>query len=202
MTPRSLVIAAAVGCALVRAATLSAQTAEVQTAPAQKAGWEFLVSSGTVVPTGAERGIIKRGGLTAAQLSYVVTPALALTATLGWARSHDIASAGDPKLDLFAYDIGAEFCAHRWTAGDAFSFSSFAGVGAGARSYNYRSLDVAATHNVSAYASAGGEFGVSRIRLRLEARDYVSGFKPLNGNGAAVTGNDVALLVGLRFVTR
>ncbi|MEO7085109.1 MAG: hypothetical protein ABI442_20775 [Gemmatimonadaceae bacterium] len=195
-------IAAAVGCTIVSAGQLSAQSTDTQAAPAPKTGWEFLVSSGTVLPTGAERGIIKRANLTAAQLSYVVRPELAVTATLGWARSRDIASIDNPKLDVFAYDLGAEFRSPRWTVGDVVTLSSFAGLGAGARSYNYRSLDVDATHNVSAYASVGGEFGVSRVRVRLEARDYVSGFKPLSGKGSAVTGNDVALMAGLRIVTR
>src|SRR5690606_32763066 len=52
--------------------------------------WEFLISSGAVVPTGAQRDVIKRGNLTAAQLTYVVRPSVAVTATLGWGRSRDI----------------------------------------------------------------------------------------------------------------
>lgn len=55
---------------------------------------------------------------------------------------------------------------------------------------------------MAAYGSAGGEFGISRVRLRLEARNYVTGFKPLNGEGAADTRNDVAVMAGLRFSTR
>jgi hypothetical protein len=202
MTTRSFLIAAALGCTIVRTSTLCAQSADTPSAPVRTAGWEFLVSSGSVVPTGVLRNTVARGNLTAAQLSYVVHPALALTATLGWVRSRDIATLGNPTLDVFAYDLGAELRAPKWTAGDAVSFSSFAGFGAGARSYNYRSLDVGATHDVAAYGSVGGDLGVRRIRLRLEARDYVSGFKPLDGTGTAVTGNDVALMVGLRFVTQ
>jgi hypothetical protein len=182
--------------------TATNRAAEAQAAPEQKPGWEFLVSSGTVVPTGAQRDAIKRGNLTAAQLSYAVRPALALTATLGWARSRDIASADDPKLDVFTYDLGAEIRAPRRTGGRAITFSPFAGAGAGGRSYNYRSLRVDATHNVAAYGSAGGEIGYGRVGLRLEARDYVTGFKPLRGEGAAETRNDVALIAGLRITRR
>ena len=69
---------------------------------------------------------------------------------------------------------------------------------AGARSYNYRSLHVDARHDVS----AGGEIGLGRVGLRLEVRDYVSGFKPLDGGGTAATRNDVVVLAGLRFGTR
>jgi hypothetical protein len=82
------------------------------------------------------------------------------------------------------------------------SFSPFAGLGAGGRSYNYRKLDVDATHNLAAYASAGGELGYRRLRLRLEARDYVAGFKPLAGQGSSRTGNDIVVMAGLRLVSR
>jgi hypothetical protein len=175
---------------------------EAQTGPEPHRTWELIVPSGTVIPTGTQREAIKRGGLTAVQLAYVVDPSLALTAMVGWVRSRDIASAGDPKLDLFTYDVGAELRAPRWLSSGLFSFSPFAGGGAGARSYNYRSLDVDARHNLAAYGSIGGEVGVGRVHLRVEARDYVTGFKPLDGTGSTDARNDVALMFGFRFGTR
>jgi hypothetical protein len=199
---RSLLIATALGSTLAATGNLSAQTTAAQREPAQKPAWELLVSSGAIVPTGAQRDAIKRGNLTAAQLSYVVRPALAVSATLGWARSRDIAAIDDPKLDVFTYDLGAEVRGPRWAAGKAVSFRPFAGAGAGGRSYDYRSLHADATHNAAAYGSVGGELGVRRVRLRLEARDYMTGFKPLNGEGSARTGNDVVVMAGLRFVRR
>jgi hypothetical protein len=179
--------------------TTNSRAAEAQTTPAHEAGWEFIVPGGLVVPTGAQRGAIKRANLTAAQLSYVVRPALAITTTFGWARSRDIVSANEPKLDVFTYDLGAEVRAPRWKEGHALAFSPFAGVGAGARTYNYRSLHVDATHNLAAYGSVGGVLSRGRVSLRLEARDYVTGFKPLDGRGAADTRNDIVLLAGLNF---
>ena len=200
---RSILLAAAVGSTLVTISTLSAQaTTETHTAPEHKPGWELLVSSGVVVPTGAQRARVARGKLTAAQVSYVVRPALAVTASLGWARTRDIATINDPKLDAFTYDVGAEVRAPKLIGGSAISLSPFAGVGAGGRSYNYRSLSAPATSNVAGYGSVGGELGVGRIRLRLEARDYLTGFKPLAGEGAGRRGNDVVLMGGLRFVRR
>ena len=172
-------------------------------APAQaRPTWEFLISNGGVMPTGAQRSAIKRGKMTAAQLSYMVNPTLALTATVGWARSRDITISGDPKLDVFTYDVGAELRSPRMSVSNGVTLKPFAGIGAGARSYNYRSLDFDATHNLAAYGSAGGEIGIRRIRLRMEARDYITGFKPLAGAGDAATRNDVVVLVGLRFSAR
>ncbi len=179
-----------------------ARTAKAQGVPDHQPRVEFLVSSGSLAPTGVQRDAIKRGNLTAAQLSYVVRPNFAITSTLGWARSRDIASAGDPKLDVFTYDVGAEVRGHRWMAGDAVSFSPLVGVGAGGRSYNYRSLDVAATHNLAAYGSLGGEFGYRRVRLRLEARNYITGFKPLVVEGPSGRRNDVTVMAGFRFRAR
>lgn len=181
---------------------LAAQTADTIPAPATKPHWELLVPTGTVVPTGAQRAAIKRGNLTAVQLSYVPRPALAVTATAGWARSRDLATANDPKLDVFTYDVGAELRAPRWVDRTTVTFMPFAGIGAGARSYDYRRLDVDATHNLAGYGAVGGELGVRRLRLRLEARDYVTGFQPLTGAGATATRNDVVVMAGLRIVRR
>jgi hypothetical protein len=164
-----------------------------------KPTWEFLVASGTLIPTGAQRDVIQRADLTAAQLAYVIRPDLAISATLGWVRSRDIASVDKPKLDIFTYDLGAEVRSARWNGGRATSFSSFAGLGVGARTYSYRYLDVDATHNIAGYVSAGGEFGAKRVRIRLEARDYVTGFKPLNGHGTSGARNDVVVVLGLRI---
>jgi hypothetical protein len=176
----------------------SSRAAAAQAAPEPRGNWELIVPTGIVVPTGAQRGAIKRANLTAAQLSYVVRPAFAVMATFGWARSRDIASVGQPKLDLFNYDLGAELRAPRWIGGEVVSFSPFVALGAGARSYNYRSLDVDATHNLAAYGGVGGELRVKRVALRFEARNYVTGFEPLHGDGPGVTRNDVSLTLGLR----
>ena len=204
MSIRKLITAAALGCTVTTAGTLFAQATDSTASPtvAQPHRWEFLMTSGAVVPTGAQRDAIKRGSLSAAQLTFVAQPNIALTATLGWARTNDVASIGDPKLDVFTYDIGAELRSNRWSSGQGVTLRTFAGIGAGARSYNYRNLDIDATHNAAAYGSMGGETGFRRVLLRIEARDYISGFKPLTGAGRTDTRNDVVVMAGLRIGTR
>ena len=178
-------------------------TARAQDVTPHKPHFEFIVNSGTIVPTGTQRDAIKRGDVTAAQLAYVIRPSFAITASVGWARTRDVASVGDPKLDMFTYDIGGEVRANQLLAGKTLSFSPFAGVGAGGRSYNYRSLAVDATHNLAAYGSAGGEVGIGRrVKLRIEARDYLTGFKPLDGRVGNETRNDVSVMMGLRLKVR
>jgi hypothetical protein len=195
---RAALVAAAWAALLGGAHAAGAQSV----APAPRNSWELLFSSGALVPTGTQRNIVKDAALSTAQLSYVIRSRFAITTSLGWARSRDLGSVGDPRLDVFTYDVGVEARAPRSIAGDAMTFTPFAGVGAGSRSYNYRSLDVDATHNLAGYGAVGGELGRGRLHLRLEVRDYLAGFKPLAGAGPAGTRNDVVALVGLRLTRR
>jgi hypothetical protein len=161
--------------------------------------WEVRVSGGAFIPTGDQRNALKGSQVTAIQVSRVMHSSLALTGTFAWARSRDLASTDRPKLDVFTSDLGFEVRPSRWFAGSAVTFDAFAGLGAGARSYNYRKLDVSATHNLAGYGAIGGELGMGRVGLRLEVRDYVTGFKPLVGSGISHTRNDVVYTVALRF---
>ena len=202
MNIHSAVAMAALGGIVIGANTLSAQDTATAGARAKGARWEFIVPSGALLPTGAQRGAIKRANLTAVQLAYVPRPSLAIMSTFSWARSRDLATAGDPKLDVFTYDVGAELRAPRWLEGKGMSFSPFAGLGAGGRSYNHRKLDVDASHKLAAYGSVGGELGFRRVGLRVEARDYVTGFNSPIRHGVSRTGNGVVVMVGLRLVSR
>lgn len=173
--------------------------ASAQSTAPQPRRWEFRLASGSFVPTGSERGVLKQAQLSAAQLTWMPRSSLALSATFGWARSRDLGSADTPKLDIFMSDVGMELRPAQWFAGHAVTFSPFAGLGAGARSYNYRSLAVDATHNLSGYGTLGGELAAGRAGLRLEARNYMSGYKPLAGAGRSDTHRDVVYMVALRF---
>jgi hypothetical protein len=171
--------------------------------PAQEASsvspWEVRVSSGTLLPTGDERDVLKNAPMTALQVSRLITPSLALTGTIGWARSQVINTADTPKLDVFTSDLGVELRSPRWFNKSMVTFDAFAGLGGGMRSYNYRKLDVGATHNLAGYGAVGGEFGMGRVGLRLEVRDYLTGFKPLVGAGESGMRNDVVFTAAVRF---
>lgn len=177
----------------------STSAAVAQDAAAHSRAWELRVSSGALVASGAQRAQLKDAELTAAQVSWVMRERLALTGTFSWARSRDRISAGTPKLDVFTSDIGAELRSGEWRADKMVSLRTFAGLGAGARSYNYRSLDVPATHNIAGYGSVGGEVGIGRVAVRLEAREYAAGFKPLIGAGKSTARNDAVIMAALRF---
>ncbi len=172
-----------------------------QPSVATKPGFELLVPSGTVVPTGAQEDDVTRANLTAVQLSYGLRPDLVLTSTVGWARTRPLGLGPEAKLDLFTYDAGVEYRLPRRSADRRINFRPFTGVGMGARTHNYRHLDVATTHNLATYASAGGELGLSRVRVRLEVRDYLTWVTPF-GTSDTTRRNDVAVLAGLRLALR
>ena len=171
--------------------TAASRPAEAQVAAEATPSWQLVVPAGKLIPMGAQRDVLASAGVTAVQLSYVVRPTLAVTGTLGWARSRDIAAPNHPKLDVFLFDIGTEVRAPRWIAYRALTLSPFAGVGGGVRAYNRRSQDMI-TQSVTAYGAAGAELGVRRVRLRVEARDYLSGLEARN---------DVAIMFGVRIAS-
>jgi hypothetical protein len=177
--------------------TVNAQ--EVGSAPT---GWSLRLPSGAMIATGDQRNSVHDAALSALQISHPVLPGISVTGTFSWARSSDVAAAGTPKLDVFQSDLGLETCNHLWFSSAAVSFGTFAGAGAGVRSYNYRKLDVDATHNAAGYVSAGGELGIRRMAVRIEARDYMTGFKPLTGHGESVSRNDVVIMAAFRFNRR
>jgi hypothetical protein len=185
--------------AVTAALLLSATTATAQQLDSR--AWELRIPSGALIATGAQRDQVKNAQMTGLQLTRKLGSAFALTGTFGWARSRDLAAIDTPKLDVFTSDVGIESCFEDFAKGPV-SFHTFAGIGGGARSYNYRSLDVDATSNLAGYVAAGGELGMGRVALRLEARDYATGFKPLIGGGKSSARNDVMIMAALRFNRR
>ena len=160
-------------------------------------GFEVRPMVGAYVPTGAQRDLLKDAVLVGAQASYSIIPQLAVTGSFGWSPSKDRVTPGDPTLDLYQYDIGAEARGAGWVKGATWEFVPFLGLGVGGRTYHYRDLGVGSTTDVDGYGALGGDLNFGRVGLRVEARDYVSQFKPLTGTGDAKTRNDITLASGL-----
>ena len=176
---------------------VSAQTSVAQTPAPDASPWEFRVSSGAFVPTGDQRNLIKDGQVSAAQLSWLVRPSIAITGTFAWARSRDLTIAETPKIDVFTSDVGVESRPVQWFANAPVSMSPFVGFGGGMRTYNPRTEGVGTTNAAIGYASVGGELGIGRVGVRLEVRDYIS-----NARIAAAQSdirNDVVISAALRF---
>lgn len=164
--------------------------------------WEVLTSSGALVATGAQRDAVKDAPLSTIALFYRLRANVALTTSAGWARSRDLTTTDQRKLSVFSYDLGAEWRASVWPTSAGTHVMPFAGAGVGGRSYDHRGVASEATHGLASYAAVGAEIGVRRLRLRLEARDYVSAFRAAGTTGSATSRNDLMLLAGLRFTRR
>lgn len=213
VTAASVAASTATALALVAALSGSAQAQGAPSQPLAVTGatpvsaprtnrLEFRVPGGTLVGTGTQRDLMKDGQVTAAQLSWAIRPRLAVTGTLAWGRSRDIAALGSPKLDVYMYDLGVELrSAERWV-GESVSLKTFAGLGAGARSYNSRAIGEGATSHAAGYAAVGGELGMRRVGVRLEVRDYASGMRRSSTVGASGTGNDLVVMASLRLTRR
>lgn len=178
----------------------ASRPALAQTPTGTRPGLELIVPSGTVMPTGTQQDEMKRGGMTAIQASYGLRPDLVLTSTFGWARMTPRGLGPEARLHLFTYDAGVEYRLPRRSSDRRFTVKPFAGAGAGARTHRYRHVDVDTTHHLAAYVSAGAELGLSRVRLRMEARNYRTWRE--SARAAASSGNDVAVLIGVRVALR
>ena len=187
--------------ALIATLAMATLVAAGSTARAQGIAPAFEVRPfvGAYIPTGDQRDLLKDAVLVGAQASWRVIPAFALTGTFGWAPSKDRVSAGNQTLDIYQYDVGGELRAASLYNGGLWNFSPFVGLGVGGRTYNYRDLDVSSKTNVAGYGALGGDVGFGAVGLRIEARDYVSQFKPLTGSGDTKTRNDIGVAAGLTY---
>lgn len=179
---------------------LAAVSLEAQTPVRQPGVLELRITGGGLIPTGTQRKSLDDAQQTTAQLAWRLSTSVIVNGTFSWARSRDVSATDTPRLDVFTSDVGVEARTAQWPVARTAAFSPFIGAGAGVRSYNHRSLDIDATHNPAAYLAAGGELGFGRLGLRLEVRDYVSGFTPLTGDrSASSVRNDIVIMTGLRF---
>jgi hypothetical protein len=194
---RTVLTALGLGALLVAAASAEAQD-EVLTTRSVASPFELRPFAGAYIPTGDHRDFLKDAVLVGAQASWRVIRQVAITGTFAWAPSEDRITVGDEKLDVYQYDVGAEARAQSWYNRGSWDFTPFVGLGVGGRTYNYRDLDdVDAKTTIAGYGALGGEVGFGRLGLRLEARDYVSRFEPLVGDGEAKARNDVTVAAGL-----
>jgi hypothetical protein len=192
---RNVIVSAAALAAL----TTFAARAEAQRAPVATP-FEVRPVVGALVPTGAQRDLLKDAVLAGAQLSYVVNPHVALLGSFAWAPTEDQTLA-DAKVDLFQYEVGVEGRAPNLTAAAPVVTRPYASVGVGGRTYDYRDVAGAgAETNFLGFGAVGVDLAQRNgpIGVRVEARDNVTGFKGLRGELAdRKARNDVQFSAGL-----
>jgi opacity protein-like surface antigen len=164
------------------------------------ARFEVTPFVGAYVPTGDQRDLLKDAfalGLTA---SYDVHRYVAVVGSFSWAATQVKGLGRDDDLDLFQYDLGVEG-RYPVALGGAWTVQPFLGVGAGARTYSLRDLDVSAETDFAGYVSAGVSVQRGPLAVRVGARDQITPFDGLDGAGKEETRNDLGVFAGagLRF---
>jgi hypothetical protein len=153
---------------------------------------------GAYVPMGDQSDLLTTGITAGAQAAYALTRHVSAVATFAWSSSEEKNFLGD-DINLFQYDVGAELAANKMLS-PIVMFRPFVGLGAGGRSYDYTDRESGAGTNVAGYGSIGAQVQLGRVGYRLEARDYISGFKGLSGEmSSSKTRDDVSITSGLTF---
>lgn len=205
-TRRALVVSLLAGLALLWSMPARAQL--VGPSLDTTAGWwqnseggtvELRPFAGAFLPTGPARSLLKDGLLAGGQVSVRILPQLAATGTFAWTPNNDRTIAGAPTVDVYQYDVGLEARGAGWFQQGGWDFTPFVGAGVGGRTYSYRYLGVGSTTDFDGYGAVGGELGYGRVGLRVEARDYLSQYHPIDGVGPTTNHNDVIVVAGLRL---
>lgn len=188
---RKLILIAAVIAA--GAATLPAQSPRLTP--------EVRPFVGVNVPTGDQRDLFEDALLIGVEGALQMRPNLHLLAGFGWSPGTTRYAADDNGVDMLTYDVGVELSTIRVLANGR-QLRPFFGLGAGLRSYLFRSDDLSDRTCASGYGALGTELQLQRLALRMEARDNVFCYKsPIAGVGSQ-TRNDLTFGFGLSYHLR
>ena len=158
---------------------------------------EIRPAAGAVLPTGDQRDLFDDAASFGLQTAFEVKPSLHLVATFGWTPVNQKFSNVDPDVNVFSYDVGAEFNLVV-PMGQKWEWKPFVGAGVGGRTYDYDASTLGSHTCTAGYATLGTEFQYGVTALRLEARDYLYCYNdPVADEN--LTRNDIALSVGVAF---
>ena len=188
------------GAALVGALAIGV-AAFPATARAQGGGSRFEIHSigGFFIPTGDQRDELKDGMMLGLGAGYQILPNLTVVGSFAWTGSQAKELTGEPDVNIYHYDIGAQYRVADFELGTSWRLRSFLGAGLGGRTYDTKGSDTDAQTNFTGYGSLGMEALHGRMGFRLEARDYVSGYSGLTGTRESTTRNDVGIFSGMTF---
>lgn len=151
---------------------------------------------GAFLGTGDQRDLLDDAVLTGLTVSYEAHPYVAVVGAFGWSPTQVKGLAED--LDLFQYDLGVQG-QYPVALANGFTLKPFVGVGAGARTYSFRDLDVDAETDFAGYLSAGANVEYRQLALGLTARDYLTAYDGLAGEDESSTRNDLGLFASIAY---
>lgn len=187
-----------VALALLGSATLaSAQVYNPACAPNDLPLLEVRPVVGALVPTGAQRDVFGTAATYGVQVAMEINPRLHVQGSFAWSPNESKLDLVDADVDVFHYDLGAEFNLIRPLAG-GWDLKPFVGFGAGARTYRYAADAVPGHSPLTVYGAAGTELQYGVAALRLEVRDYAYSFRhPITD--ASKTRNELGLGLGIAY---
>lgn len=171
-------------------------------ARAQEPERKFAIAPfvGAYVPTGDIRDVLDDSLLVGVTASYDVHRYVAVLGSFSWAPSQAKGIVAGEDVDLFQYDLGVQG-QYPIALNADWTFKPFVGVGAGARTYSFRDLDVDAETDFAGYVAAGGALQYEALELSVSVRDQLSAFDGLAGQDDSTTSNDLSMFasIGMRF---
>jgi hypothetical protein len=177
---------------MLAALTLVSTLAQAEVKP------EFRPFAGVYVPTGDQRDVVENSLLIGGQGALEVNTMLHLVGTLAYTATEAKAFVSANDVHMYQYDLGVETF-RIVPIGEEWTFRPFIGAGGGARTHDFFDRDAKAETYATGYGALGAEFQLSRVSMRLEARDYIMRFKGLMGDEKASTRNDLLIAAGLAF---
>ncbi|HET9325914.1 MAG TPA: hypothetical protein VFQ05_04005 [Candidatus Eisenbacteria bacterium] len=162
---------------------------------------EIRPFAGVLVPTGDQRDLLQDAFLAGGQLAFELADRFHIVGTFGFAGpdlNQNVASGG--HMHIYQADVGGELFKDM-PLDNGWSIRPFIGLGGGVRTYD--PTDEGGSKSYPAgYGALGSEFQMSRVAMRLEARDYLTQFKGLTGNDDVSTRNEVTISLGLAYHLR
>ena len=161
---------------------------------------EIRTIGGAFIPMGDQRDELKGGKMFGLSAAYHLTPKLSLTGGAAWSGSEAKLFDDTPKVNVYHYDVGAEYQLFHAAPGDDWHFRPFIGAGIGGRTYDTEGLDTHAT-SFTGYGSLGVVMNYKKMGFYVEGRDYLSSYEGLTGFDERSTRNDLGIRTGmsLRF---
>jgi hypothetical protein len=182
---------------LLGAAAARAQSAQ----PAPTTGaLELRPMVGAYVPIGALRDQLKTATTAGVHVAFEVSPKAHLVGGGAWTHGHHKFAASSDRVDLWQFDVGAEFNLVRRVS-PTWLLRPFVGAGAGVRTKTYRADGFGQMSCAAGYASLGAELQHALVAYRLEGRDYAVCDKSPT-TGVKSTRNEARVAFGVAFHLR
>jgi hypothetical protein len=164
-------------------------------------GPEIRPFVGAFIPTSDHRQDFKAATVVGGQAALELNENFHVLSSVSFMYGHNRFGVGNTdNTYIWQYDVGGEMNLVNEMANDWF-FRPFVGLGAGARTYDYRATGMKSKTCTAGYGALGTEFQNGPVALRIEGRDYLTCFQsPITGKRQ--TRNDATFALGMAFHIR